>query len=182
MSTKRRGDARRRWAAGLFTVGMLWAASACSVDDQAPVSQSVPAVGPAGENTVPDADSTFIAECTSDSRIRRPTSYVLACADGNEFLENLTWSSWGEATATATGTLVFNDCSPSCAEGKDIEVPAQVVADELVTGDDIATYRRLTVTSTGESGVGQANQEVYHLPGPDSDRTAGALADPSMSR
>lgn len=167
MSRDHSGVARRRWAASLLTVGMLWAASACSVVDQTPVSQSVPAVGPAGENTVPDADTTFVAECSGDSRIRRPTSYILACADGNEFLENLTWSNWGEATATATGTLVFSDCSPTCAAGKDIEVPAQVVADRLVSGDGLATYRRLTVTSTGEGGAGQANQEVYHLPGPD---------------
>ena len=172
----RRGSRPR--LAALAAAGVLLASTGCSVVDQAPISQTIPATGPAGENLAPSADTTFIAECTSDSRIRRPTTYILACADGGELLENLVWNEWGESRATATGTLVINDCTPTCATGRDISVPARVVADELITGTDVAVYRRLMVTSTGEGGSGQANQQVYHLPGIDPSDGAAATLPP----
>lgn len=62
------------------------------------------------------------------------------------------------------GEVVTNDCSPSCAEGKDISFPVRVVADQLVEDEADATYRRLTVTIDGQ-GAGEASQQVYHLPG-----------------
>lgn len=62
------------------------------------------------------------------------------------------------------GEVVTNDCMPSCAEGKDISFPVRVVADQLVEDEAAATYRRLTVTVEGQ-GAGEANQQVYHLPG-----------------
>ncbi len=176
----RRGGGLRRWGAASLAIGVLIVSAGCSVVDEAPVSQPVPATGPAGEISGPNADTTFIAECTADSRVRRPDAYVLACADGNEFLEQLTWSDWGEPRATATGTLVYNDCSPTCAAGKDVEVPATVVVDQLVADEDIATYRRLTVTSGPASGSSESTQQVFHLPAPEPGEGA-AITLPSLA-
>ena len=50
--------------------------------------------------------------------IARPTSIVIYCADGNGFLTGLHWSTWGASSATGTGTLHLNDCTPNCAAGK----------------------------------------------------------------
>jgi hypothetical protein len=36
----------------------------------------------------------------------------LACADGNEYLSGLAWTSWGPRLASATGTEHVNDCVP----------------------------------------------------------------------
>ncbi|HSN03053.1 MAG TPA: hypothetical protein VLS91_06175 [Acidimicrobiales bacterium] len=47
----------------------------------------------------------------------RPTSIIISCADANSLLERLHWSSWGGATALATGRFVWNDCNPYCAAG-----------------------------------------------------------------
>jgi hypothetical protein len=33
------------------------------------------------------------------------------------------WTSWTAASATAVGTLVYNDCTPNCAEGHHNHVP-----------------------------------------------------------
>jgi hypothetical protein len=49
---------------------------------------------------------------------RRPTKIVLACADYNSYVDKLSWSSWTERGATGNGTLVENDCTPSCVAGK----------------------------------------------------------------
>ena len=46
-----------------------------------------------------------------------------ACADYNALLEALRWTSWATTSATAVGTLVYNDCTPNCAEGHFHHVP-----------------------------------------------------------
>ena len=48
----------------------------------------------------------------------KPTSYVLFCADANAMLSSLQWTAWGDATAYATGEAKWNDCTPTCVDGK----------------------------------------------------------------
>lgn len=52
-----------------------------------------------------------------------PAEIVLACADYGALLEGLRWTSWTAASAMAVGTLVYNDCTPNCAEGHHHRVP-----------------------------------------------------------
>jgi len=47
----------------------------------------------------------------------KPTTLVTSCADANTKLEHLNWKDWGDATAYATGTLAYNDCTPTCVAG-----------------------------------------------------------------
>ncbi len=42
---------------------------------------------------------------------------MVACADYGELLEGLHWSHWTSSSASAVGTLVYNDCVPYCAAG-----------------------------------------------------------------
>ena len=46
-----------------------------------------------------------------------PTSIVVACADANYGFTNLAWTQWGNPTAYGRGTMVVNDCTPTCAAG-----------------------------------------------------------------
>ncbi len=48
---------------------------------------------------------------------KAPRTYVLSCADANSMLASLHWIDWGEATAFATGTARWNDCTPTCVAG-----------------------------------------------------------------
>ncbi|AZA13156.1 hypothetical protein ACFPVT_00320 [Corynebacterium choanae] len=47
-----------------------------------------------------------------------PTSLSLACADNNDRLENITWTSLDQLNARGTGTRVTNTCEPDCASGE----------------------------------------------------------------
>lgn len=47
-----------------------------------------------------------------------PSSIILACADDNTVLTKLHWTSFGGATARASGSYTANDCTPNCAAGK----------------------------------------------------------------
>ena len=60
--------------------------------------------------------SVVIINCESKAQVK-PRDFVLFCADGNAALQNLGWTSWTPKLASATGTLVQNDCIPYCAAG-----------------------------------------------------------------
>lgn len=111
------------------------------------------------------AGVTYLAECLEDSLVQRPRTFTLTCADANQSLEGLTWSRWGAEQATATGRAVINTCTPSCAEGKDVTYPVRVVASRLVKGEASATYRKLTVTATGDRPAGVPKVDTFDLPG-----------------
>lgn len=68
-----------------------------------------------------DAGIEVYGNCKTPSV--EPTEIVLACADDNAILEALHWTSWTATSATAVGTLVYNDCTPNCAEGHFHHVP-----------------------------------------------------------
>ena len=68
-----------------------------------------------------DAGIEVYGNCQTPSV--EPTEIVLACADYNAILEALHWTSWTATSATAVGTLVYNDCTPNCAEGHFHHVP-----------------------------------------------------------
>jgi hypothetical protein len=55
-----------------------------------------------------------------------PSIIVLACGDGNALLTHLTWSSWTATTATGSGFYTHNTCTPNCALGTFVSVPASV--------------------------------------------------------
>lgn len=170
------GRRRSAMAAGLVAVTLL---TGCSIADRAPRTSPIPTHA-AGSDTADRAEVTYLPECGPDSLVKRPSSYVLACGDGGELLEDLTWRAWGEESATAGGNMVTNDCNPNCAEGSDISNPVKVVADQLSVGEGTSVYRRLTVTLDTPGGGGV--QTVLHLPesggGPSGD---GPTELPTMS-
>ena len=60
---------------------------------------------------------TVIVSCLQKGQVR-PASYMIACADGTQYLSKLHWSSWTSGEATATGRYSINPCTPNCAQGK----------------------------------------------------------------
>lgn len=70
---------------------------------------------------VPEGQVEVYGDCRSPSVA--PREITLACADANEVLEGLHWTAWTSTRATAVGTLVYNDCTPSCAVGHFRRVP-----------------------------------------------------------
>ncbi|GHE38935.1 hypothetical protein [Streptomyces vinaceus] len=89
---------------------------------------AVPAAVPAAAQTARapmDPSPVVVVDCFSQAQVR-PREYLLACGDGNNRLVRLRWDSWGQRTATATGTDMVNDCTPYCAAGKFRAYPVRV--------------------------------------------------------
>lgn len=64
----------------------------------------------------------------------KPSSVVLACADANYWIAALKWKHWGAATATATGSVHYNDCTPNCAAGHFHVIPGTATVSGLKAG------------------------------------------------
>jgi hypothetical protein len=47
----------------------------------------------------------------------RPAEIVFACADGNYYVDHLSWRSWHPWKAVGYGVFHRNDCRPDCADG-----------------------------------------------------------------
>jgi hypothetical protein len=82
----------------------------------------------------------------------RPKTLTLTCGDGNTALSKLRWSSFGGKSASASGTLEMNTCSPNCAEGKVISYPVSVSAgDTRRCKAGLRVYNKLTLRFTGRT-------------------------------
>lgn len=103
-----------------------------------------------GVITASAASPVKITNCVSASI--RPKSLTLACGDGNTVLSKLRWSSFGGASAQATGTLEVNTCSPNCAGGKVVHYPVAVKAASIrKCKAGLRVYNKLTLRFTGRA-------------------------------
>ena len=103
-----------------------------------------------------------VGNCTK-SQIR-PGTIVLACADANVSLTKLRWSSFGHATAEASGDYYENDCTPNCAAGKFHSYPVKVVLTSAkLCPDKFDDYQRGTVTFTGARPPGRTRARASIL-------------------
>lgn len=87
----------------------------------APGRDAVPA---AEEQSVATAGgTTVVVNCLSRLQVR-PSSFVLTCADANDFLTGMHWVNWASG-AFAIGTEKISNCTPNCA-GRFISYPVLV--------------------------------------------------------
>lgn len=117
-------------AAGLVLIAASCAAPgrpAPAVTTPRPASSAPPtATGAVADTARPATTATagpvlVYGDCRSPTL--QPSEIVLACADHGWVLRDLRWSTWTASAAKATGTFVYNDCSPNCAAGHLHSVP-----------------------------------------------------------
>jgi hypothetical protein len=102
---------RRSQVASITLIAVLCLALSCSSGHHNAASQSSTTTTPVEVPAEPG--------CFSDGSQRavRPSSFLLACADGNAAVDEARWSFWGTNEAIAKATVRQNDCVPSCAAG-----------------------------------------------------------------
>lgn len=93
----------------------------------------------------------------------KPSSYVLACGDGNASLERLRWSTWSKARARARGVYHVNDCVPYCAAGHFHDYPADAVFDRPVSTSVGTAFDRVVVTFGRNAPSGERTIVRDHL-------------------
>ena len=91
-----------------------------------PASAAATSRGSAPAVTGLFAERTVVISCLGRPEAR-PRGFTLACADGNDYLTGLSWTSWTPRLASGYGTQVVNDCLPYCAVGHFHSYPVLVV-------------------------------------------------------
>ncbi len=126
---------------------------------------AAPSSASASANSRPQSPNRVVVDCFFHAQVR-PASFLIACADGNNYLSNLRWSQWGPDAATATGQDVVNDCKPYCAAGKFHSYPAQIRLDRARQWNGKSRewqYGRLTVTYPGTRPADTPQTMTYNL-------------------
>jgi hypothetical protein len=126
------------------------------------------AASPAAARTV--TSQVVIVNCRGTGHIR-PSSFVLTCADGNDYLTGLHWSSWpvhasAGAAAFGWGTERVNDCTPSCAEGHLHSYPVLITLWRSEPRSGHAGQRRITRVTRIYTGqrppyIGAGGKKIY---------------------
>ncbi len=93
--------------------------------------------------TAVSPDPVVVVDCFAQAQIR-PAEYLLACGDGNNRLVGLPRDTRGQASATATGTDMVNDCRPYCAAGRFHAYPVRVTLSNPQAWPDHPDLRRFT--------------------------------------
>ncbi len=116
---------RARVKAAALALGVMTAAGAAAA--VLAISGPASAAGQQhGQPAIAAASKTPVVVNCSGKGVTKPSSYVFACADDNGYIDHVTWAAWGTSAAFASGTYVFNDCTPNCASGHFHSFPALV--------------------------------------------------------
>lgn len=116
-----------------------------------------PASAAAAGNGNPAAEYTYVVECGSDDVLNAPRSFDIDCTAkhgaARTYLQNLTWSGWGNATATAKGRFAVE--RPTTHHEADVRLyPVTVKATNIKRGEANQKYSRLEVTFTKRAPKG----------------------------
>jgi hypothetical protein len=79
-------------------------------------ASAAPSHGSAAAVTSQYSERTVVINCQGRAEVR-PGTFTLACADGNDYLTGLSWTSWTPRLASGYGIQEENDCTPYCAAG-----------------------------------------------------------------
>jgi hypothetical protein len=112
-------------------------------------------------NAQPQSNVLISDDCAdqNDEGLYEPSTIYLACGDGEDIANGLTWSQWGTATATGQGTVNEVSCVPDCADGKDIAYPVDITLSRPVkAGNGKEYFVRIMLTFTGDNPDGSSTQ------------------------
>ena len=95
------------------------------------------------------SERTVVINCQGRPQVQ-PGSLTLACADGNDYLADLNWTTWAPGLAGATGVQVENDCVPYCAAGHLHRYPVDAVFwGSAAAGPGSQRYTQVTLLYPG---------------------------------
>ena len=104
----------------------------------------------------------FISDC-GYGYSQKPSSITLTCADGGMYIEQISYSSWDDTSASASGILYSNSCDPDCASGVLIPNPVEIsISDTKYDANNKLIFSTLTITAENELYNG-TNTESFDI-------------------
>ncbi|HEX2820389.1 MAG TPA: hypothetical protein VHO07_09530 [Streptosporangiaceae bacterium] len=109
------------------------------------------------------SEQAVAIDCQGQPQVR-PGNFTLACADGNDYLTRLSWTSWTAGLASAIGVQEVNDCDPYCAAGHFHGYPVDVTFRGSASVPGQPGRQRYTKVTLRYPG---ARPDFYHHRSPD---------------
>ena len=95
---------------------------------------------------------------------QKPELIYFACADGNEGIGKIEWSSWEATGAIGVGEYFANDCEPDCASGTFEFARVNVEINRPIDVDGKVHLADLTYESVDAGGVsGRIDLSEFYL-------------------
>jgi hypothetical protein len=144
--------------AAIFALALGLGLGVSGAVSAAPAAPAVASQSLAPPVLPPYSEATVVINCQGHAQTR-PGSFTLACADDNDYLTGLSWTSWTPKLASGYGTQHENDCIPYCAAGHFHSYPVLVVlwgTAALQGSPGTVRYTTITLLYTG------ARPEVYN--------------------
>lgn len=119
-----------------------------------------------GSSTGGGSGTPGVIDCgTSDTTLEHePTTITLDCGDAGEALKNLQWNSWGASSASGSGNVAVQSCTPNCASGGTKEVPAGVTLSGVQSSSQGSYFSHVSLSWDMTKPPGVATS--YTLQGP----------------
>jgi hypothetical protein len=104
---------------------------------------------------------TFVCEIPKQ---QRPELIYFACADGNNGVGKIEWTTWEATGARGVGEYFANNCEPDCASGAFEFARVNVAIDRPIDVDGKVHLTDLTYESVESGGVsGAINLAEFYL-------------------
>lgn len=139
--------------------------AALSVAAACGVAGAAITAGPAAVAAQRASGRVVIVTCTGRGATS-PATYVIACADGGDYLKGLNWSSWG-VPAAGFGKDSINTCTPTCVNGKFKTYPVLVSLyrpEPWPHHSGLRYFSRMTLTYTKAIPKGFHKKRTVDLP------------------
>jgi hypothetical protein len=91
----------------------------------------------------------------------KPEAITITCADGGQYIDDITWDTWSSSGAQGTGVYHVNDCDPNCAEGDFLSAPVTIQLSNLSTYQGKSYLRTMTFESVRGEKLPNSDQSFY---------------------
>ena len=92
---------------------------------------------------------------------RKPEAITLTCGDGGQYIDEITWNTWGGTGAQGTGIYHVNDCDPSCAEGNFHSTSVTIALSDLETYQGESYLRSMIFETTSGENLPNSGKSFY---------------------
>jgi hypothetical protein len=109
-------------------------------------AEQVPIQTPVSIPTDLPASKVLTWNCEIETQ--KPELIFFTCADGGLYVEKIKWNTWSKEGATGVGVFSENLCEPSCAEGKRVTAPVNLILSNLTEQNGKYYLRTLDISTS----------------------------------
>jgi hypothetical protein len=95
-----------------------------------------------------DLPASKVLTWNCEIETQKPELIFFTCADGGLYVEKIKWITWSKEGATGVGVFSENLCEPSCAEGKRVTAPVNLILSNLTEQNGKYYLRTLDISTS----------------------------------